>query len=156
MTARRFMASPPGSISLFNHFVGAQQELFWNGQTDRFRRRVVDDKVELDRLLDWDIGRLRTAQNLVDVICGSSEQVWEVGAVGQQTSGYDIFPKRVYGRQFLGDRQGIDANPIRGEERIATNIERIGNAVEPLEAGYDLLGFCDFEFERLLPKLGPV
>jgi len=34
-------------------------------------------------------------------------------------------------------------------ERIATNIERIGNAVEPLEAGHDLLGFCDFEFERL-------
>jgi hypothetical protein len=94
------MASPPGSIRLFNHFVGAQQELFWNGQTDRFRRRVVDDKVELDRLLDRDVGRLRTAQNLVDVICGSSEQVRKIGSVGEQTSGYDIFPKGVYVGSF--------------------------------------------------------
>src|SRR5215510_15459122 len=118
----------PSSPSLFNHFVGAHQKLFGDRQTDRYRRRVIDDKVEFDWLLDWDVGRLRTAQNLVDVICGPSEQVREVRSVGQQTSGYDIFPKRVYSRQFLGDRQGIDANPMRGEKRIATNIQRIGDA----------------------------
>src|SRR5690349_8672067 len=80
---------------LFDHFVGAQQELFRNGQTDRFRRRVIDDKVELDRLLDWDVGRLRTAQNLVNVVCGPSKQVREVRSVRQQTSGHNVFPKRV-------------------------------------------------------------
>ena len=47
-------------------------------------------------------------------------------------------------------------SPIRGEQRIAANIKRIGNAIDRFYAWHDLLGFGDFEPERLEPKLSPV
>ena len=66
----------------------------------------------------------------------------------------NILPKRVHGRQLLADRQGVDANPVRGDEGIAANIERIRTAFERLHAGVDILRFPDFEPERLKAELG--
>jgi hypothetical protein len=47
---------------LLDQLVGAQQERFRDRQTDRFCRGQIDDKIELGRLLDRQIARLRPAQ----------------------------------------------------------------------------------------------
>ena len=40
----------------------------------------IDDQIELGRLLDRQVGGLRPAQDLVDIIAGAPEQVGEVGS----------------------------------------------------------------------------
>ena len=52
----------------FDHLVGAQQERFRDCQSDRLGGRQIDDEIELGRLLDRKVSRLRAAQNLVDIV----------------------------------------------------------------------------------------
>ena len=51
------------NLVLSDHLVGAQQERFRDGQTQRFRSLEIDDKLEPGRLLDRNLLRalLRTA-----------------------------------------------------------------------------------------------
>src|SRR5215467_8240548 len=73
-------------LSLFDDLVGAQQERFWDRQAKRLGGRQIDDEIELCRLLDRDVGWLRSAQNLVDIVSSAPEQVRPVYPVGHQTS----------------------------------------------------------------------
>src|SRR5439155_16650855 len=50
----------------FNHLIGAQYELGWNFLTDRLRSLEVENQLKTDRLFDWNVRRLGTAQNLHD------------------------------------------------------------------------------------------
>jgi hypothetical protein len=43
---------------LFNNPVRSSQHVRWNRQADLFRRLQLDDELELDRLLHWQIGGL--------------------------------------------------------------------------------------------------
>jgi hypothetical protein len=58
--------APQQTVSLFDHLVGARQKRWRNGKPDRFRGLEIDHKLECRRLLDRQIGRLDTFQNLVD------------------------------------------------------------------------------------------
>ena len=60
---------------LFDHLVGAGEQCRRHVKAERLRGRQIDDEIELGRLLDRNIGRLRPAQNLVDIIGGAPEQV---------------------------------------------------------------------------------
>ena len=61
--------------ALFDHLVGAQQERLWDLQTERLGSRKIDDEIELGRLLDRDVGRLRAAQNLIHESCRTAENL---------------------------------------------------------------------------------
>src|SRR5262249_39161051 len=63
--------------SSFDHLVGAGEQDRGNFEAKRFRGLEIDDELELDRLFDWKVGRLRPAQNLVDVVGGTPGQVLE-------------------------------------------------------------------------------
>src|SRR5215469_6257753 len=52
---------------LLDHFVCAGEQRRRHGEAERLRGRQIDDEVELGRLLDRDVGWLRSAQNLVDI-----------------------------------------------------------------------------------------
>jgi hypothetical protein len=60
-------------------------------------------------------------------------------AIAHQSSGCDEFPVIVDRRQSRTLRQGIDANPVGGHERVANNIERIRATPKRLEGGLDIL-----------------
>jgi hypothetical protein len=51
---------------LVYHIVGTQEERWRNRQADGVCGLQVHDQLELGGLLDWQIGWLGTAQNLVD------------------------------------------------------------------------------------------
>ena len=55
----------------------------------------------------------------------------------------------VHRRQSRGERQGVDANPVGGYERVGTDIKRLRAALERLEGGRDILGSPDFECSDL-------
>ena len=80
-SARSRHSAPQREASLFDHLIGASEDILWDFQPQRFRNRHVDRHVELRGLLDRQIAWLRAAQNLVHVIGGAPEQVWEVGVV---------------------------------------------------------------------------
>jgi hypothetical protein len=58
---------------LSDHLVGAQQERFGDRQAERLGGREIDDEVELGRLLDRKVARLRPSQNLIDIVGGTPE-----------------------------------------------------------------------------------
>ena len=64
-----------------------------------------------------------------------------------------MLSKCMHGWQSGAGRQRVDANPLRGEEGIAANIQRIGSAFGRFDAWDDILGLRDFEPERIKAEL---
>jgi hypothetical protein len=58
---------------LLDHLVGSCEHRLRHGEAERSRGRQVDDKIELGRLLDRDVGWLHPTQNLVDIIGSAPE-----------------------------------------------------------------------------------
>jgi hypothetical protein len=56
---------------LFDHFVGVQQERFWNGEADRFRGFDVDDQLKLGWPLNRQITRLGAFEQPTDQECAA-------------------------------------------------------------------------------------
>src|SRR3954447_12978666 len=77
---RRIAASWPSE--LLDYLVGAQQECFGDRQPERLGGHQIDDEIELVRLLDREVGRLGSAQNFVDILGGTPEQVRPVYSIG--------------------------------------------------------------------------
>src|ERR1700730_17946121 len=55
----------------FDYLVSAQQERFRYLEAERLGGREIDDEIELGRLLDRDVARLRPAENFVDIVSGA-------------------------------------------------------------------------------------
>src|SRR5215471_19109525 len=71
--------------SLFDNLVGTSEQRCGNCEPERFSRDQVNNQVKFCRLLDRNVGRYRSAQNLVDVAGSASEQVRVVCSIGHQT-----------------------------------------------------------------------
>src|SRR5262249_18785586 len=116
----------------FDHLGSAEQKRFRDGEAERLGGVQIDDEVELSRLLDRKISRLRSAQNLIDVVGSEPEKVRDVWSIGYQTARFDGFPNGMHGRQSRGERPGIDANAVRTHERIDNDIKCLGAAFKAL------------------------
>ena len=77
---------------LFDQLVGAQEKRFGDYQAEGLGGGQIYDEVEFGRLLDRDIARVGTAQNLVDIVGGAPVQVKEVWSIGDQTCRFDEVP----------------------------------------------------------------
>src|SRR5580658_7710163 len=115
-----------------------------NSETKRRGSLHIDGEVKLGRLLDWDVGRLRPVQNLVDQFGGAAKQVRVVWSIGNQTSWIHVFPHTVYHRQSRTQRQAVDATVVGVYKRVGTDIKPIGAALEQLKGGRDVVGSPDF------------
>ena len=80
-------------ITLLDHLVGEREQPRRNCETERFGDLEIDHELELGRLLDWHVGRLGAAQNLVAKFCGATEKTKEVRPVRT----LDLPPQRTRG-----------------------------------------------------------
>ena len=140
------------SNSLLDHLASEREQLVWNRETKCLGRGQIDGEIELDWLLDRDVGGLCPAQNLVDEFGGAAEQVRYVCSIGHQTYRFEVLPKAVHRRQSRGKRQGVKPNPVAVHESLSTDIKCIGVALEPLNGGRDIVGAPDFHCGNLKSK----
>src|SRR5262249_56980013 len=122
---------------------GAKRRLYV--EAERLRGGQVDDQIELGRLLDWDVGGLGPAQNLIDIVASAPEEVCEVGSIGHQTSRFDELPLIIGRRQSRAERQGVDAYPVSDHERVASDIQGLRAALERLERGSAIFSSPNFD-----------
>ena len=105
----------------------------------------IDYELELDRLLDRQLGRLRAAQNPVNIIGGAPELVRKVYSIGHQASRFDVIAGAVHRQQSSAQRQRINANAVGIYERISWDIKRVRAARERLKRGRNIFGTPNFE-----------
>src|SRR6266566_3469161 len=73
---------PASPFRSFDHLVGEREQLVGNFEAERLSGVQIDDEVELSRLLDRKISRLRSAQNFIDVVGSEPEKVGDVWSIG--------------------------------------------------------------------------
>jgi hypothetical protein len=59
--------------ALFDHLVGARKQCRWHKDAKRLCGLQIDHQIELGRLFDRQVGRLRTHENLVDEDAGPAK-----------------------------------------------------------------------------------
>src|SRR5450759_1584790 len=78
--------------TLFDHLIGAGEQCWRQIEAKGLCGPRIDDQIKLGWLLDWKIGRLRPAQNLVDIVGGAPKQVRDVCSLGHETTRFDVGP----------------------------------------------------------------
>jgi hypothetical protein len=127
--------APQQTASLFDHLVSESKRFRWNFEAERLGGRKIDDKIEFGRLLDRDISRLRTTENLVNVVARTPPHVRKVWSVGHQDARFDMLPNAVHRRQSRAQRQGADAGPISDGD-----IAAFDQILASLKSGLDVIG----------------
>ena len=79
-----------GRRRLLDYLIRPQQQRLWDRQAERLRGLEVDDEQVLGRLLYWELGRLGTLQDFVDIRGGSPKQIREVGPIGDEAARLEV------------------------------------------------------------------
>src|SRR5262249_42371750 len=137
----------------FDHLVGAGEQRWRQLEAKRLGGFEVDDQLELGRLLDRDVARLRPAQNLINIISCAPKLVWGACSIGYETSCFDVLPKAMHCWQSCAQRQCVDANAVRTRKRVRNNINRIGAVLKRFKRGRNILRLTDFRGDDLKVKL---
>src|SRR5437763_16636893 len=67
LRARKRQYAPQQSLCLFDHLVGAGEQRRRHGEAERLRGFQIDSKLELRRLLNRKIGRVRSPKDAIDI-----------------------------------------------------------------------------------------
>src|SRR5215467_4338488 len=130
---------------LFDHLVGEREQHRRNRQAERLGDLQIDDEIEFNRLLDRQIGRLRSAQNPVNITSGAPELVSKVYSIGHQTSRFNIVTRAVHGRQSSVECQRINANAVGVYKRIGRDIKRVRATCDRIKHRRNIFSTPDFK-----------
>src|SRR5215472_16216936 len=92
-------SSPVCPVRLLDHLVRLEEERRGHEQTECLGGLQVDHELELHRLLDRKVRRLRPLEDLVHIDGSASDDVKLVWSVGHEAAGLHIRPCVVHGRQ---------------------------------------------------------
>src|SRR5262245_6710645 len=96
ISAGKFHLEPP--FTSFHHLGGGGKQRRRHLQAERIGSREINEEIEFGRLLDRELGWLRSAQNLIDQVGSSAPHVSPVRSIGHQTSHFDRLPYNVHRR----------------------------------------------------------
>ena len=78
--------APQQEAALLNYFVGEREQFIGDRQAERLRGFDIDDKLELGRLFNRQIGRVCPSRYPINVFGHSSEDGESVRPIGQQAA----------------------------------------------------------------------
>ena len=81
-----------GRRGSFEYFAGAEQDRLGNCNAQSFGGLEIDHQLEVGRLLDRQLGRLGSFENLINVGCCPFEEIRQVRPVG--APGFDRIATR--------------------------------------------------------------
>src|SRR5262249_11282592 len=110
---------------LLDHLVGEQLHRGRHREPERLCGLKIDDELELRRLDDGKIDRLRTPEDPASVDANLPIGIFEIGAVAHQATGLDEFSPLVYCSNRMPRREGHDFVPPSGEEWVRGNDQPI-------------------------------
>src|ERR1700734_876689 len=132
------------SKGLFDHVVGERLYFIGNGEAEGFSSFQIYDEIEFGRLLDRDLTRLRSAQNLIDKIGSALEQSRIVWPVGHESPGLDKIAVTGDRRQPRAERKRDDWRFVDENESVFHDVKCIRLGLKSLEHGRDILRAPDF------------
>src|SRR5262245_55670855 len=98
--------------------VREEQQRWRNREAERLGGSCVDDQFERRRLLDREVGRPGTLENLVDVQARVPEVSCEARSIAQQASSLGKLSVGVDGRQTFFESECREPLSLVGEQRI--------------------------------------
>ena len=128
-------AAPPVSSSRtaasrsFDHLVGAQQERRRQLDADRFGGLEIDDQLKPGRLLDRQIGGLRTVENLRHVGGDAAQARLDMDSVGHEPARLDVGPEDEHRRKAVLKGQLRDVALVRGKQGTGQNEQHLRRAL---------------------------
>src|SRR2546422_5937751 len=88
---RRRRAGP-----LLNDLIRPREHRRRDGEAQRLRRLQIDHQLELRRLLNGEVARSATLQDLVDVDGGATGLLGKIGRVGYESPRFRVLPEPAY------------------------------------------------------------
>src|SRR3569833_1563924 len=97
-----------GGINSLDHLVGLSEHCWPNNEAQCVRSLEIQHELELGRLLDGEVGWLRTPQNLIHVDGSAAKPVDAARRIRQESPSLDILPVGVHRWQPSVCREGGD------------------------------------------------
>src|SRR5215471_9707272 len=110
---------------LFDHIVCKRDQIRRHAQPEILCSLAVDDKLELGRLLDWQVGRLGAAQNFVDEVSGARERIRKLCTIGHQAARLGEVATAERRWQSGAQCHSDDLRPYGANKRIGYDIDAV-------------------------------
>src|SRR5262249_10875831 len=112
---------------LFDHLVGAGEQLVRHSEAEQPRGLGVDDQLELGRLQDWQVGRLRSLEDATGIGPNLTVRIRNFGSIGHQPAGFGIVAIGISRGNPIACRQSGKLHAAAGEEGVVANEKSIGS-----------------------------
>src|SRR5262249_30387976 len=99
-------------MASFDHRVGKGEQFVRYRKPERLGGYEINDQIELSRLLDWKLGGVCSAQDLVDEVGGAPPHARPVRSIGHQTARFDVLAHGIQRWKPCVLRQSIDTLPV--------------------------------------------
>ena len=86
---------------LLDHFIRAKQERLWDVEPKLFCDGYIDYQKISVRLLDWQIARLRTRDDLRSIVGGQLENFVLIGPIRYQPTSVDYLSELIHRGNFV-------------------------------------------------------
>src|SRR5262249_30536855 len=115
---------PSARACLFDHLVGADAQREWDGKAERLRSLKIDEKLDLRRLLDRQIGRFLALENPAGIGAHEAVGVRKAVAIADQAAGHGILAKRIHRGHRVARSQRHELLGAAVEEWVAADHQR--------------------------------
>src|SRR5262249_31577886 len=109
------------NAKLFDRFVGATKQRYWEGKSESFGRLEVDDQLGGRGLLHRQVSGFLPLENAAGIIASEAIGVGNVSSVAHQPASHYSLAPRVDSGHRIACRQPDELITTAEEERIGTN-----------------------------------
>ena len=93
-------------VDLFDHLVSPVEQRCWDLKAEAPRGLEIDDKLELRRLLNRQVGRLCAFEEFVNISRGAAREVGEAWPIAHQSTRVHMQPVGMHRRNKTYDVEG--------------------------------------------------